>query len=53
MTNMLDLFGVGDHGGGPTRTMLDEGLHWMEPNKVMPKEEFGTALPYFKRCRRS
>jgi len=48
MTNMLDLFGVGDHGGGPTRTMLDEGLHWMEPNKVVPKEEFGTALPYFK-----
>ncbi len=47
MTNMLDLFGVGDHGGGPTRTMLDEGLHWMEPGKVVPKEEFGTALPYF------
>jgi alpha-mannosidase len=48
MTNMLDLFGVGDHGGGPTRTMLDEGIHWMEPNKVVPKEEFGTALPYFQ-----
>jgi alpha-mannosidase len=48
MTNMLDLYGVGDHGGGPTRTMLDEGLHWMEPNKVVPKEEFGTALPYFQ-----
>lgn len=58
MTNMLDLFGVGDHGGGPTRTMLDEGLHWMGkdaqgdktagPEKVIPKEEFGTALPYFQ-----
>ena len=47
MTDMLDLFGVGDHGGGPTRTMLDEGLHWMEPDKVMPHEEFGTAQPYF------
>ncbi len=47
MTNMLDLYGVGDHGGGPTRTMLDEGVHWMEPNKVMPHEEFGTAQPYF------
>ncbi len=48
MMNMLDLFGVGDHGGGPTRMMLDEGLHWMEPGKVVPKEEFATALPYFK-----
>ncbi len=48
MTNMMDLFGVGDHGGGPTRTMLDEGLHWMEPGKVVPREEFNTALPYFQ-----
>jgi alpha-mannosidase len=47
MTEMLDLYGVGDHGGGPTRTMLDEGLHWMEPNKVIPHEEFGTAQDYF------
>ena len=51
MTDMLDLYGVGDHGGGPTRTMLDEGLHWMEPNKVVPKEQFGTALPYLERVR--
>ena len=49
MLDMLDLYGVGDHGGGPTRAMLDEGLHWMEPNKVIPKEEFGTAQPYFSR----
>lgn len=47
MTEMMDLYGVGDHGGGPTRTMLDEGLHWMEPNKVVPHEEFGTAQSYF------
>ena len=47
MTDMLDLYGVGDHGGGPTRNMLDEGLHWMEPNKVMAHEEYGTAQPYF------
>ncbi|MGI8770570.1 MAG: glycoside hydrolase family 38 C-terminal domain-containing protein [Acidobacteriaceae bacterium] len=49
MLDMMDLFGVGDHGGGPTRAMLDEGLHWMEPNKVIPKEEFGTAQPYFSK----
>lgn len=48
MHDMMDLFGVGDHGGGPTRTMLDQGLHWMQPDKVGAKEEFGTALPYLQ-----
>ena len=47
LTDMMDLFGVGDHGGGPTRAMLDEGLHWMQSNKVVPKEEYGTAQPWF------
>jgi len=47
MTEMMDLYGIGDHGGGPTRTMLDEGLHWMQPGKVAPKMEFGTAQSYF------
>ena len=37
MTEMMDLYGVGDHGGGPTRAMLDEGVHWMQPDKVVPK----------------
>lgn len=48
-TTMLDLYGVGDHGGGPTRSMLDEGLHWMEPGRILPKEEFGTAQPFFSK----
>jgi alpha-mannosidase len=48
MHNMMDLFGVGDHGGGPTRTMLDQGLHWMQADKVVPRQEFGTALPYLQ-----
>ncbi len=47
MTEMMDLYGVGDHGGGPTRAMLDEGDHWMEPEKVVPHEEYGTAQPFF------
>ena len=47
MLEMMDLYGVGDHGGGPTRAMLDQGLHWMEANKSIPKEEFGTAQPFF------
>jgi alpha-mannosidase len=28
MTEMMDLYGIGDHGGGPTRAILDEGVHW-------------------------
>ena len=47
MLDMMDLYGVGDHGGGPTREVLDQGMHWMEPDKVMPREQFGTAQPYF------
>ena len=43
----MDLYGVGDHGGGPTRAMLDQGLHWMQPDKVLPRMEFGTAQSYF------
>jgi alpha-mannosidase len=49
LDDMMDLYGVGDHGGGPTRAMLDEGLHWMQPDKVVPKMEFGTAQPWFSK----
>ncbi len=57
MTEMMDLYGVGDHGGGPTRAMLDEGFHWAAPDAatvaadggapVTPKYEFGTAQSFF------
>ncbi len=47
LPELMDLYGIGDHGGGPTREILDQGLHWMEPTAVMPREEFGTAQPYF------
>ena len=50
LTGMMDLYGIGDHGGGPTRAILDEGRHWAYPSLpayVTPKIEFGTALPYF------
>jgi alpha-mannosidase len=46
-TEMMDLYGIGDHGGGPTRAMLDEGEHWMQPDKIAPKMKFGTAQSYF------
>ena len=47
MQEVMDLYGVGDHGGGPTRAMLDEGMHWMQPDKVVAHSEFGTAQPFF------
>jgi alpha-mannosidase len=47
LAEMMDLYGVGDHGGGPTRAILDEGVHWMQPGKVVPPMRFGTASAYF------
>jgi len=43
----LHLFGVGDHGGGPTRAMLDRGLRWTDPNVVFPKLRFGVTQEFF------
>ncbi|HEY1255921.1 MAG TPA: glycoside hydrolase family 38 C-terminal domain-containing protein [Terracidiphilus sp.] len=28
LPSIMDLYGIGDHGGGPTRAILDEGYHW-------------------------
>ncbi len=47
MTEMMDLYGIGDHGGGPTRAILDEGVHWAQPGHVMPQFQFGVAQQYF------
>jgi alpha-mannosidase len=47
MDNMMDLYGIGDHGGGPTRAVLDEGDHWAQPDKIIPNLHFGTAQTYF------
>ncbi len=49
MLEMMDLYGVGDHGGGPTRGVLDQGVDWMKPDKIIPREEFGTAQSYFSK----
>lgn len=45
---MMHLYGVGDHGGGPTRTMLDNAAKLMAPETVYPKLEFSTASDFFK-----
>jgi len=47
MNEIMDLYGIGDHGGGPTRAILDEGNHWTQPDKVVPPMKFGTAQSYF------
>ncbi len=47
LLDLMDLFGVSDHGGGPTRAMLDEGFRRVELNHVNPRYEFGTALSWF------
>ena len=43
---MMYLYGVGDHGGGPTRTDLDTALRWQKPDVVFPKIEFSTAASF-------
>jgi len=44
---MLYLYGIGDHGGGPTRTMLDRADRLRDPNTVFPKIDFSTAKDFF------
>ncbi len=44
---MLHLYGVGDHGGGPTRAMLDEGDRWVETDKAYANLNFGVAGSFF------
>jgi len=44
---MMHLYGIGDHGGGPTRTMLDSGIHWTDSARVIPAMKFGTAQSFF------
>jgi alpha-mannosidase len=44
---MMHLYGVGDHGGGPTRIMLDHAEQLRAPNAVFPKLEFSFASDFF------
>jgi alpha-mannosidase len=44
---MMHLYGVGDHGGGPTRVMLDHAEQLMAPEAVYPKLEFSFARDFF------
>jgi len=48
---MLDLYGIGDHGGGPTRAMLDQADKWIAAgttgDDAVPTMRYHTAQSYF------
>jgi alpha-mannosidase len=48
-SELLDLYGIGDHGGGPTRAMLDQADHWITSGKTdaVPTMRYHTAQAYF------
>lgn len=42
------LYGVGDHGGGPTRAMLDAAVRWQKsPQAAFPNFKFSTSQEFF------
>jgi alpha-mannosidase len=47
LPEMMHLYGIGDHGGGPTRSMLDSGMRWTSPDRVVPQMSFGPAQGFF------
>jgi len=44
---MMHLYGIGDHGGGPTRAMVEQAREWQKPDAIFPKLFFATAQGYF------
>jgi alpha-mannosidase len=44
---IMHLYGVGDHGGGPTRIMLDNAEKLRAPDAVFPRFEFGLPRDFF------
>jgi alpha-mannosidase len=44
---MMHLYGVGDHGGGPTRVMLDHADQLRAPDAVFPQLRFSFAGDFF------
>jgi alpha-mannosidase len=51
LPRMLHLFGVGDHGGGPTRAMLESARKWQSPAALFPELKLGTLSDYFQQAR--
>ncbi len=51
-TELLHLYGIGDHGGGPMRAMLDNAKRWQQPGVVFPRLFFGRADGFFAEVER-
>ncbi|MGD0008976.1 MAG: alpha-mannosidase [Terriglobia bacterium] len=47
LPEIMHLYGIGDHGGGPTRTMLDSAQRWQNGSNIFPQLTFGTAQSFF------
>ena len=47
LSESILFYGVGDHGGGPTRTLLDSALRWQNGPNIFPKLTFSTAQSFF------
>jgi alpha-mannosidase len=47
LPEILHLYGIGDHGGGPTRSMLDSAIRWQNRPNSFPKLTFSTAQSFF------
>ncbi len=47
LPEMLHLYGIGDHGGGPTRKMLEDGRKWESPGALFPRITMSSAQSYF------
>ena len=44
---IMHLYGIGDHGGGPTRTMLDNADRLRQKDFVFPNIQYSTATDFF------
>ncbi len=45
-TEMMDLYGIGDHGGGPTRAMLDQADYWIAASNLgAPSSAMASSSP--------
>ncbi len=47
LPEIMHLYGIGDHGGGPTRAMLDAARRWQDGHNIFPQLTFGTAQSFF------
>ncbi len=47
LDEVMHLYGVGDHGGGPTRVEIDRAEQWRAPDSVYPTLAMTTATEFF------